>query len=57
MVTDYGLSTPVVSSTMRFLVIDDSVTMRRIISNILARLGYHEVVQDANGVEALDVMS
>jgi two-component system chemotaxis response regulator CheY len=39
---------------MRFLVIDDSVTMRRIISNILARLGYPEVVQAANGREALD---
>jgi len=39
---------------MRFLIIDDSVTMRRIIANILARLGYPEVVHAANGREALD---
>ncbi len=39
---------------MRFLVIDDSVTMRRIISNILVRLGYPDVVQASNGREALD---
>jgi two-component system chemotaxis response regulator CheY len=43
-----------VNSRMRFLIIDDSVTMRRIIANILARLGYPEVVHAANGREALD---
>jgi len=39
---------------MRFLIIDDSFTMRRIIANILARLGYPEVVHASNGREALD---
>ena len=39
---------------MRFLIIDDSFTMRRIIANILARLGYTEVVHASNGREALD---
>jgi two-component system chemotaxis response regulator CheY len=39
---------------MRFLIIDDSITMRRIIANILGRLGYPEVVHAANGREALD---
>ena len=39
---------------MRFLIIDDSVTMRRIIANILGRLGYPDVVHAANGREALD---
>lgn len=42
------------SAAMRFLIIDDSVTMRRIIANILNRLGYAEVVHAANGREALD---
>jgi two-component system chemotaxis response regulator CheY len=43
-----------VNPRMRFLIIDDSVTMRRIIANILARLGYPDVVHAANGREALD---
>ena len=38
---------------MRFLVIDDSLPMRRIITNVLARLGHTDVVQVANGREAL----
>jgi two-component system chemotaxis response regulator CheY len=51
---DFGLEGPSGNPRIRFLVIDDSVTMRRIISNILGRLGYPEVVQAANGREALD---
>ena len=43
-----------VNPRMRFLIIDDSVTMRRIIANILVRLGYPEVLHAANGREALD---
>jgi two-component system chemotaxis response regulator CheY len=39
---------------MRFLIIDDSITMRRIIANILARLGHPDVVHAGNGREALD---
>lgn len=39
---------------MRFLIIDDSITMRRIIANILVRLGFPDAVHAANGREALD---
>ena len=38
---------------MRFLVIDDSLPMRRIITNVLSRLGHTDVVLAANGREAL----
>jgi two-component system chemotaxis response regulator CheY len=38
---------------MRFLVIDDSMPMRRIIANILSRLGHNDVILAANGREAL----
>jgi len=43
-----------VNPRMRFLIIDDSVTMRRIIANILARIGYPDVIHAANGRDALD---
>lgn len=39
---------------MKFLVVDDSLTMRRIIVNSLQRLGYSECVEAADGREALD---
>ena len=39
---------------MRFLVVDDSSTMRRIIINTLNKLGHHEVAEAANGREAMD---
>ncbi len=38
---------------MKFLVVDDSVTMRRIMINALQRIGYTEVVEAADGHEAL----
>jgi two-component system, chemotaxis family, chemotaxis protein CheY len=38
---------------MKFLVVDDSVTMRRIIINALERIGYTEAVEASNGHEAL----
>src|SRR5688572_23077818 len=38
---------------MRFLVIDDSMPMRRIVTNVPARLGHTDVVAVANGREAL----
>ena len=41
---------------MRILVVDDSSTMRRIIVNTLGRLGYKDVVQGADGVEAWDAL-
>jgi two-component system, chemotaxis family, chemotaxis protein CheY len=39
---------------MRFLVVDDSTTMRRIIINTLHKLGYTEVVEAGNGREGID---
>jgi two-component system, chemotaxis family, chemotaxis protein CheY len=38
---------------VRFLVIDDSMPMRRIVTNVLARIGYTDVVLASNGKEAL----
>lgn len=39
---------------MKFLVVDDSVTMRRIVINSLQRIGYTDCVEAADGVEALE---
>jgi len=41
---------------MKILVVDDSSTMRRIIVNTLARLGYKDVIQAADGVEAWEAL-
>jgi len=38
---------------MKFLVVDDSVTMRRILINALERIGYTDVVEAGDGHEAL----
>jgi two-component system chemotaxis response regulator CheY len=38
---------------MKFLVVDDSVTMRRIVVNSLTRLGHTDIVEAADGAEAL----
>lgn len=38
---------------MKFLVVDDSVTMRRIIVNSLQRIGFAEMVEAGDGAEAL----
>jgi two-component system chemotaxis response regulator CheY len=39
-----------------FLIVDDSVTMRRIIKNTLQKLGFKNFLEAGNGAEALDVM-
>lgn len=39
---------------MKFLVVDDSITMRRIIINALQRIGYTDVVEASNGQDALE---
>ena len=39
---------------MRFLVVDDSSTMRRIIINTLNKLGYQDVLEASNGREGVD---
>lgn len=41
---------------MKLLVVDDSSTMRRIIKNTLARLGYKDVLEGADGVEGWEAM-
>jgi two-component system chemotaxis response regulator CheY len=38
---------------MRFLVVDDSVTMRRIIINALQRIGYTDAIEASDGHDAL----
>jgi two-component system chemotaxis response regulator CheY len=42
---------------MRFLVVDDSPTMRRIIINTLNKLGYSNFVEASNGREGMDRLS
>lgn len=39
---------------MKFLVVDDSVTMRRIVVNALHRFGYTTIVEAGDGREALE---
>jgi two-component system chemotaxis response regulator CheY len=39
---------------MRFLIVDDSSTMRRIIINTLHKLGHEDVTEAANGREGLE---
>ncbi|RME00946.1 MAG: response regulator [Calditrichaeota bacterium] len=38
---------------MKFLAVDDSPTMRRIVANTLRRIGYDDIVEAANGKDAL----
>jgi two-component system chemotaxis response regulator CheY len=38
---------------MRFLVVDDSATMRRILVNSLQRIGYSDFVEAGDGVDAV----
>jgi two-component system, chemotaxis family, chemotaxis protein CheY len=39
---------------LKFLVVDDSVTMRRIVINSLKNLGYNDYIEAGDGKEALD---
>lgn len=39
---------------MKFLVVDDSATMRRIVINSLQRIGHKDVAEAGDGQEALD---
>jgi two-component system chemotaxis response regulator CheY len=45
-----------VSKNMRFLVVDDFSTMRRIIKNLLHDLGYQNVVEADDGKTALPLL-
>jgi len=42
---------------LKFLVVDDSVTMRRIVLNSLRNLGYNEFVEANDGREAIEKLS
>ena len=42
---------------MKILLVDDSRTIRNIQKNVLAQLGYTEVMEAADGVEALKVIA
>jgi two-component system chemotaxis response regulator CheY len=42
---------------LKFLVVDDSVTMRRIVINSLKNLGYTNYVEAGDGQEALDILN
>ena len=42
------------TQAMKFLVVDDSPTMRRIVCNALKELGYGEITEAGDGKEALD---
>lgn len=39
---------------MKFLVVDDSATMRRIVVNSLNRIGYQSIIEAGDGAEALE---
>ena len=41
---------------MKLLVVDDSSTMRRIIKNTLARLGYKDILEGGDGLEGWAAM-
>lgn len=43
--------------SLKFLIVDDSITIRRIIANALKTVGYTETVEAANGKEALKKLS
>ena len=41
-------------SELKFLVVDDSVTIRRIIMNTLKTIGYADVIEACHGIDALE---
>jgi two-component system chemotaxis response regulator CheY len=43
--------------SLRFLVVDDSVTMRRIVVNSLKNLGYESFIEANDGKEALEKLA
>jgi two-component system chemotaxis response regulator CheY len=42
---------------MKFLVVDDSATMRRIVVNSLQRIGFTDIVEAEDGADALEKVS
>jgi len=45
------------SPNTKFLVVDDFATMRKIVKKVLDELGYKNVVEAADGKQALDVLN
>jgi two-component system chemotaxis response regulator CheY len=43
--------------SLKFLVVDDSVTMRRIVANSLKNLGYNDFVEAVDGRDALSKLA
>lgn len=43
--------------SVKFLVVDDSITMRRIVANSLKNLGYNDFVEATDGKDALDKLA
>ena len=41
---------------MKFLIVDDSSTMRRILKHTLVRIGYNDITEADNGKNALDLL-
>jgi len=41
-------------ANLRFLVVDDSPTMRRIVNNVLREIGYEDIVEAQDGKDALE---
>ncbi len=41
---------------MKFLVVDDSPTMRRIVINALKNLGYDDFLEASDGIEAMETL-
>ena len=54
---NYIVKKPEKGSKLKFLVVDDSSTMRRIIKNSLARLGYENVLEGEDGIQGWSTLN
>ena len=45
-----------INKEMKILIVDDSVSMRRIVIKFLGNNGFHNVVEAVDGIEALDTV-
>jgi two-component system chemotaxis response regulator CheY len=48
---------PAMSRDINILIVDDFSTMRRIVRNIFRELGYHNILEAADGASALSILS
>jgi len=48
---------PAMNRNINILVVDDFSTMRRIVRNILRELGYHNILEAADGASALSILA